>query len=106
MGSSRSRCDSRGADGGLVGSALMRQATARGWTDIVTRTHAELELCDRAAVREFFQRERPTHVVLAAAREFKLLGEGKLDGSIEAAPAAVGKALYVRTATTLYAFGK
>ena len=41
-------------------------------------------------------------VVLDAAREFKLLGEGKLDGSIEAAPAAVGKALYVRTAKALY----
>ena len=53
---------------GLAGSALVRCFARRpGWR-LVTRTHAELELCDRAAVREFFQRERPTHVVLAAAR--------------------------------------
>ena len=38
-----------------------------GWR-IITRTHAELELKDTAAVRTFFQQERPTHVVLAAAR--------------------------------------
>ena len=51
---------------GLAGSALVRCFARRpGWR-LVTRTHAELELCDRAAVREFFQRERPTHVVLAA----------------------------------------
>ena len=41
-------------------------------------------------------------VVFEAGREFKLLGEGKLDGSIEAAPIASGKALYVRTAKALY----
>lgn len=41
-------------------------------------------------------------VAFSAGREFKLLGEGKLDGSIEAAPIAVGKALYVRTAKALY----
>jgi outer membrane protein assembly factor BamB len=41
-------------------------------------------------------------VVLAAAPEFKLLGESKLDGPIEASPAISGKALYLRTAKTLY----
>jgi len=41
-------------------------------------------------------------VVLAAAPEFKLLGESKLDGPIEASPAASGKALYLRTAKSLY----
>lgn len=41
-------------------------------------------------------------VVFAAAREFKLLGESKLDGPIEASPAISGKALYLRTAKTLY----
>ncbi len=53
---------------GLAGSALVRlYSRLPGWR-IVTRTHAELELKDTAAVRAFFQQERPTHVVLAAAR--------------------------------------
>lgn len=41
-------------------------------------------------------------VVFAASREFKLLGESKLDGSVEAAPIALGKALFVRTSKALY----
>ncbi len=45
-------------------------------------------------------------VVFAAGREFKLLGESKLDGSIEAAPIASGKALYVRTSKALYRIEK
>ena len=45
-------------------------------------------------------------VVFAASREFKLLGESKLEGSIEAAPIAVGKALYVRTSKALYRIEK
>ncbi len=53
---------------GLVGSAFMRRLQATGYRNLVTRTHAELELTDQAAVREFFERERPDHVVLAAAR--------------------------------------
>ena len=53
---------------GLAGSALLRLYTRRpGWR-ILTRTHAELELKDTAAVRDFFQQERPTHVIVAAAR--------------------------------------
>ncbi len=53
---------------GLAGSALLRRYTQLpGWR-IVTRTHAELELRDLAAVRGFFERERPSHVILAAAR--------------------------------------
>ena len=53
---------------GLVGSAFMRRLQAAGYRNLVSRTHAELELTDQAAVREFFERERPDHVVLAAAR--------------------------------------
>jgi len=53
---------------GLVGSAFMRRLQAAGYRNLVTRTHAELELTDQAVVREFFERERPDHVVLAAAR--------------------------------------
>ena len=53
---------------GLVGSAIMRRLQAAGYRNLVTRTHAELELTEQAAVRGFFERERPDHVVLAAAR--------------------------------------
>jgi len=53
---------------GLVGSATMRRLQAAGYRNLVTRTHAELELTEKAAVRVFFERERPDHVVLAAAR--------------------------------------
>ncbi|MFM8469572.1 MAG: GDP-L-fucose synthase family protein [Limisphaerales bacterium] len=53
---------------GLAGSALWRLYSRRpGWR-VITRTHAELELKDTAAVRAFFAQERPTHVILAAAR--------------------------------------
>jgi GDP-L-fucose synthase len=53
---------------GLVGSALMRGLRAKGYGDIVTRTHAELDLTDARATREFFECERPEYVFLAAAR--------------------------------------
>jgi GDP-L-fucose synthase len=53
---------------GMVGGAIMRQLQARGETQVVTRTHAELDLTDQAAVREFFQTERPDVVILAAAK--------------------------------------
>lgn len=53
---------------GLVGSALMRQLTAAGYRNFVTRTHAELDLTDQAAVSEFFAEEKPEYVFLAAAR--------------------------------------
>ena len=53
---------------GLAGSALVRSYARRSDWQVLTRTHAELELRDPVAVRSFFQIERPTHVVLAAAR--------------------------------------
>ncbi|MFZ4652523.1 MAG: GDP-L-fucose synthase family protein [Rubrivivax sp.] len=53
---------------GLVGSALVRRLMHAGYGSLVLRTHAELDLEDQAAVRAFFQAERPDHVVLAAAR--------------------------------------
>jgi GDP-L-fucose synthase len=52
---------------GLVGSAIVRALKARG-QDAVTRTHAELDLCDQAAVNRFFATEKPTHIYLAAAK--------------------------------------
>ena len=53
---------------GLVGSALMRQLDARGYRNLVTRTHAGLDLTDQAAVRAFFAAEKPEYVFLAAAK--------------------------------------
>jgi GDP-L-fucose synthase len=53
---------------GLVGSAILRELKARGYTNTVTRTRAELDLADRARVADFFQQERPDFVFLAAAR--------------------------------------
>jgi GDP-L-fucose synthase len=53
---------------GLVGSALVRQLKKHGYHNIVVRSHAELELTDKAAVREFFASERLEFAFLAAAR--------------------------------------
>jgi GDP-L-fucose synthase len=53
---------------GLAGSALVRRLQARGYADLLTRTHAELDLADAAATRAFFERERPAAVILAAAK--------------------------------------
>ncbi len=52
---------------GLVGSAIMDNLARRGFTRLVGRTHAELDLLDPVAVRQFFDTERPDAVVLAAA---------------------------------------
>ena len=53
---------------GMVGSAIVRVLQQQGDTQIITRTHAELDLTDQAAVRAFFEREKPEQVYLAAAR--------------------------------------
>ena len=53
---------------GLVGSALIRQLIARGYSNIITRTHAELDLLDKDKVSEFFKKEKPEYVILAAAK--------------------------------------
>ena len=52
----------------MVGGAILRQLQARGETNIITRTHGELELTEKAAVRAFMQTERPDAVILAAAK--------------------------------------
>lgn len=54
--------------GGLAGSAIVRRLVSGGYRNIVTRTHAELELTNQAAVESFFKQERPECVFLAAAR--------------------------------------
>ena len=53
---------------GLVGSAIVRRLQAAGHTNLVTRTHAELDLTDEPATRAFFDAERPEFVFLAAAK--------------------------------------
>ncbi len=53
---------------GMVGGAILRALRAQGYGEIVTRTHAELELIDRAAVNAFFAKEKIDHVFLAAAK--------------------------------------
>lgn len=52
---------------GLVGSAIWNNLLKKGYANLVGRTHSELDLLDGVAVREFFDREQPEYVVLAAA---------------------------------------
>ena len=53
---------------GLVGSAIVRGLKAKGYTNIIGKTHAELDLMDNVAVEEFFKTEKPEYVFLAAAK--------------------------------------
>jgi GDP-L-fucose synthase len=53
---------------GMVGSAIVRNLQAKGYTNIVFRTHAELDLTNQAAVQSFFEQEKPDQVYLAAAK--------------------------------------
>ena len=53
---------------GMAGAAIVRALQRRGMTNLVLRTHAELELTDQQAVRAFFAAERPAQVVMAAAK--------------------------------------
>ena len=53
---------------GLVGSAIVRLLRTRGFSDLITRVHSELDLRDQSVVRNFFAQEKPDIVVLAAAR--------------------------------------
>jgi len=52
---------------GLVGSAILNNLKKKGYTNFVLRTHEELDLCNQAAVTEFFDQEKPEYVFLAAA---------------------------------------
>lgn len=53
---------------GMVGSAIVRELRRQGYENIVTRTHAELDLTNQAAVEQFFSEEKPEYVFLAAAK--------------------------------------
>jgi GDP-L-fucose synthase len=54
--------------GGLVGSAIVRQLDLRGFTNLLMRTHKELDLTSQVQVQSFFKQEKPDYVILAAAK--------------------------------------
>lgn len=53
---------------GLVGSAIVRKLDERGFSNLLVRTHSELDLTNQTEVQTFFQQEKPDHVILAAAK--------------------------------------
>jgi len=53
---------------GLVGSAIVRQLESRGFTNLLMRTHKELDLINQVQVQTFFEQEKPDYVILAAAK--------------------------------------
>lgn len=53
---------------GMVGSAIVRELERKGYTNIITRTHSQLDLCRQQEVEDFFREERPEYVFLAAAK--------------------------------------
>ena len=53
---------------GLVGSAIWRELTKKGYDNLVGRSHTELDLMDGEAVKHFFDTEKPEYVILAAAK--------------------------------------
>ena len=62
---------------GLVGSALVRRLQAEGFGEVITRDREELDLTDQRAVEDFFARERPEYVFLAAARVGGILANSR-----------------------------
>lgn len=69
---------------GMVGSAIVRELQRQGYTNIITRTHSELDLIDQRAVDAFFAQEKPEYVFLAAAKV----------GGIEANQSALADFMY------------
>ena len=53
---------------GLVGSAIVRQLKSRGFSNLLVRTHKDLDLTNQAQVKKFFEQEKPDYVILAAAK--------------------------------------
>ena len=53
---------------GLVGSAIVNNLTSKGYTNLIFKTHAELNLTNQKEVAEFFEKEKPEYVILAAAK--------------------------------------
>ncbi len=69
---------------GMVGSAIVRELERQGYTNLLTRTHAELDLCRQDQVEQFFAEEKPEYVFLAAAKV----------GGIEANSSALADFMY------------
>lgn len=69
---------------GMVGSAIVRELNRQGYTNLITRTHRELNLCRQQEVEDFFAQERPEYVFLAAAKV----------GGIEANQSALADFMY------------
>ena len=69
---------------GMVGSAIVRELQKEGYNNIITRSHAELDLCRQEAVEKFFEEEKPEYVFLAAAKV----------GGIEANQSALADFMY------------
>ena len=59
---------------GMVGSAIVRELERQGYTNIITRTHKELDLTRQDAVERFFAEEKPEYVFLAAAGPYRPVG--------------------------------
>ena len=62
---------------GLVGSAIWRELAQRGFTQLIGRTHAELELREASAVDRFYAETKPEYVFVAAARVGGILVSGR-----------------------------
>ncbi|MFH1618522.1 MAG: NAD-dependent epimerase/dehydratase family protein, partial [bacterium] len=62
---------------GLAGSAIVRALKAKGYNNLVLKTHAELELTDQKAVSDFFKKEKPERVILAAAKAGGILANSR-----------------------------
>lgn len=62
---------------GMVGSAIVRELTRQGYTNIITRTHQELDLCRQNQVEDFFAAEKPEYIFLAAAKVGGLFANAK-----------------------------
>jgi GDP-L-fucose synthase len=65
---------------GMVGSAVVRKLQADGYTNLVFRTHQELDLCNQQAVADFFASEKPEYVFLAAAKVGGILANKEKKG--------------------------
>ena len=76
-----------GGHRGLVGSAIVRKLQREGFTNIVTRTHSELDLTNQEAVNRFFAEEKPDYVFMCAAKV----------GGIQANKEALDQFLYINT---------
>lgn len=66
---------------GLVGGAILRGLRARGYQQVITRTHAQLDLTDQSQTRAFFEQESPEVVIVAAARVGASSPTGSIPGS-------------------------